>query len=60
MVSRAIRSEMAALAPELPEGMVLQVNYDRAEFIEASMNEVYKALAVSLSLVLIIIYIFLN
>ena len=60
MVSRAIRSEMAALAPELPEGMVLQVNYDRAEFIEASMNEVYKALAVSLSLVLIIIYMFLG
>jgi len=60
MVSRAIRAEMEALAPELPEGMVLQVNYDRAEFIEASMNEVYKALAVSLILVLIIIYIFLG
>ncbi len=60
MVSRAIRAEMAAVAPELPEGMVLQVNYDRAEFIEASMNEVYKALAVSLCLVLIIIYIFLG
>ena len=60
MVSRAIRAEMEAVAPELPEGMVLQVNYDRAEFIEASMNEVYKALAVSLALVLIIIYIFLG
>jgi len=60
MVSRAIRREMAAVASELPEGMVLQVNYDRAEFIEASMNEVYKALAVSLTLVLIIIYIFLG
>jgi multidrug efflux pump len=60
LVSRAIRKEMEALAPELPEGMVLEVNYDRAEFIEASMNEVYKALAVSLTLVLIIIYIFLG
>ncbi|MGB5290533.1 MAG: efflux RND transporter permease subunit, partial [Lysobacterales bacterium] len=60
MVSRAIRAEMAAVAPELPEGMKLQVNYDRAEFIEASMNEVYKALAVSLTLVLIIIYVFLG
>jgi multidrug efflux pump len=60
LVSRAIRKEMAALTPELPEGMVLQVNYDRAEFIEASMHEVYKALAVSLALVLIIIYIFLG
>jgi multidrug efflux pump len=60
LVSRAIRKEMEALAPELPEGMVLEVNYDRAEFIEASMNQVYKALAVSLTLVLIIIYIFLG
>ena len=60
MVSRAIRAEMEALAPELPEGMVLQVNYDRAEFIEASMNEVYKALAVSITLVLVIIYLFLG
>jgi len=60
MVSRAIRQEMAAVAPELPEGMTLQVNYDRAEFIEASMNEVYKALAVSISLVLVIIYLFLG
>jgi multidrug efflux pump len=60
MVSRAIIREMTAIAPELPEGMELQVNYDRAEFIEASMNEVYKALAVSIGLVLIIIYVFLG
>ena len=60
MVSRAIRAEMAALTPELPEGMALEVNYDKAEFIEASMNEVYKALAVSLGLVLVIIYVFLG
>ncbi|NOR20400.1 MAG: MMPL family transporter [Xanthomonadales bacterium] len=60
MVSRAIIREMTAVTPELPEGMELQVNYDRAEFIEASMNEVYKALAVSIGLVLIIIYVFLG
>lgn len=60
LVSRAVRREMAIMASELPEGMVLQVNYDRAEFIEASMYEVYKALAVSISLVLVIIYIFLG
>ncbi len=60
MVSRAVREEMAALAPELPEGMTLTMNYDRAEFIEASMNEVYKALAVAICLVLVIIYLFLG
>lgn len=60
IVSRAIRREITAVTPELPEGMRLQVNYDRAEFIEASMNQVYKALAVSISLVLVIIYLFLG
>ncbi len=60
LVSRAVRDEVLAVADELPEGMVLSVNYDRAEFIEASMNEVYKALVVALVLVLIVIYFFLG
>jgi multidrug efflux pump len=59
-VSRAVRAEVNQLAPELPEGMTLSVNYDRAEFIEASMKEVYKALAVALVLVLVVIYVFLG
>ncbi|NND43835.1 MAG: efflux RND transporter permease subunit, partial [Xanthomonadales bacterium] len=40
LVSRAVREEVANIAPDLPDGMVLSVNYDRAEFIEASMREV--------------------
>jgi len=59
-VSRAVREEMERIGPELPEGMVLAVNYDRAEFIEASMAEVYKALFVAIALVLIVIYLFLG
>jgi multidrug efflux pump len=38
-VSREVRKEMETIGAELPEGMVLAVNYDRAEFIEASMRE---------------------
>ena len=60
MVSRAIREEVARIAPELPEGMTLGVNYDRAEFIEESMQEVYQALGVALALVLVVIYLFLG
>lgn len=60
VVSKEVRKEMEALLPELPEGMTLGINYDRAEFIEASMNEVYKALAISILLVLVIIYLFLG
>ena len=41
---------------DLPEGMKLQLNYDRAEFIEASMWEVVKALVFAIVLVLVVIY----
>ena len=60
LVSRAVRAELENVQNDLPEGMVLSVNYDRSEFIEASMNEVYKALAVALALVLVVIYVFLG
>jgi multidrug efflux pump len=59
-VSRAVQEEMGAIASELPEGMVLAINYDRAEFIEASMREVYKALFIAIGLVLVVIYLFLG
>jgi len=59
-VSREVRKEIEALASELPEGMLLVVNYDRAEFIEASMVEVYKALFIAIGLVLVVIYLFLG
>jgi len=59
-VSRGIREEIDRIGPDLPDGMVLAVNYDRAEFIEASMREVYKALFVAIVLVLVVIYLFLG
>ena len=59
-VSRAVQREVESISPELPEGMTLGINYNRAEFIEASMNEVYKALFVALALVLVVIYVFLG
>jgi len=59
-VSREVQKEMAAVASELPDGMVIQINYDRAEFIEASMREVYRALFIAIALVLVVIYLFLG
>lgn len=59
-VSRAVIAQMSAILPDLPAGMALAVNYDRAEFIEASMVEVYKALFVAIALVLVVIYLFLG
>lgn len=59
-VSHAVQQEIAAISPDLPEGMSLVINYDRAAFIEASMVEVYKSLMVALALVLVVIYLFLG
>ncbi|HMB71344.1 MAG TPA: efflux RND transporter permease subunit, partial [bacterium] len=59
-VSRGVREEMERVAGDLPESMRIELNYDRAEFIEASMFEVVKALFVSIALVLVVIYLFLG
>ncbi len=59
-VSRGVRAEIDRVNPDLPEGLELQLNYDRAAFIEASMWEVVKALAFALVLVLVVIQLFLG
>jgi multidrug efflux pump len=59
-VSRGVRAELENVIGDLPEGMLLQINYDRAEFIESSMWEVVKALVFSITLVLVVIQLFLG
>jgi multidrug efflux pump len=59
-VSKGVRAEVARVSGDLPEGMKIEVNYDRAEFIEASMHEVAKALLIAIALVLVVIYLFLG
>lgn len=59
-VSRGVRAEAERMSGDLPEGMRIEVNYDRAEFVAASMREVVKALVFAIVLVLIVIYFFLG
>jgi multidrug efflux pump len=59
-VSKGIRAAMVDVLPSLPEGVEIGINFDRADFIEASMLEVIKALGFALSLVLLVIYLFLG
>jgi multidrug efflux pump len=59
-VSKGVRAEAETVARDLPEGMRIELNYDRAEFIGASMREVIKALAIAIALVLAVIYLFLG
>jgi multidrug efflux pump len=59
-VARQVRETIARLQTGLPEGMTLAVNFDRAVFIDSSLREVEIALAISLSMVLLVIYCFLG
>ncbi|HXV36363.1 MAG TPA: efflux RND transporter permease subunit, partial [Myxococcota bacterium] len=59
-VSRGVRAELEKVASELPGDMRIELNYDRAEFIEASMVEVVKSLLFAIALVLVVIYLFLG
>ena len=59
-VSKGVRAEVEKVARDLPEGMRIELNYDGAEYIEASMREVRKALAIAIVLVLAVIYLFLG
>ena len=59
-VAKRVRAEVAALNKDLPAGTQLAVNTDRAVFIEASLHEVMVALAISFTLVLLVMYVFLG
>ncbi|BFM12442.1 efflux RND transporter permease subunit [Simiduia litorea] len=59
-VARNAQREMERLNPTLPKGMEIKPSYDSSVFIEASINEVYKTLAIAIALVVLVIYLFLG
>src|SRR5690606_23859248 len=59
-VSEGVMAALDRIRPTLPEGIALEVNFDRAQFINASVNEVFHALFIALILVLVVIYCFLG
>lgn len=59
-ISQAVRAEIEALTPSLPEGMTVIVGSDDALFVGASIREVLIALSISLGLVVLVILIFLR
>ena len=54
------RSELEKIKRNLPEGTTIQDSYDSSIFIKESINEVYSTLAISMGLVVLIIFIFLG
>ena len=59
-LSKRIRERIKEVSKTLPDGLKLGVSFDRATYINAAINEVYKTLAIAFVLVVIIIYLFLG
>ncbi len=59
-VARMARERKDAINENLPEGMHIANSYDSSVFIEQAVNEVYKTLAISLGLVILVMLIFLR
>jgi multidrug efflux pump len=59
-VARGALEEIDRVAPTLPEGMVFDVGWNSAEFVQASVDEVYRTLLIAMLLVVFVIYLFLG
>jgi len=59
-VVRAVRDRLAQLAPTLPEGVHIDVFYDRGNLVERAVGTVTKALTEAVVLVLILLLLFLG
>ena len=55
-----VREEMARLASGFPTGMSYDVPYDTTQFIEVSINEVFKTLIEASILVILVVFLFLQ
>ncbi len=58
-IAQAIEAELEAIRPTLPEGMTIEIGSNDALFIEQSIKEVLKALAIAMALVVLVIFCFL-
>ena len=59
-LSKAVHEEMERLAPRLPKGMTLSVNYDASTFVAGAINEVVSTLVIAIGLVVVSIFVFLG
>jgi multidrug efflux pump len=59
-ISAAVRKEIEAIRGSLPAGVEIEVPYDSALFIRASIDNVYEAIGEAVVLVVLIIFFFLR
>ena len=59
-LSDNIKKKIKEVKKSLPDGLDLRVSFNRANYVEAAIEEVYKTLVIAFILVVIIIYLFLG
>ena len=59
-LSDDIKRKIKTIEPNLPDGLNLEIAFNRATYISVAINEVYKTLIVAFILVVLIIYLFLG
>ncbi len=56
----AVKAQIAALEPDLPAGLRMQVMFDRSQSIRSSFRDVKMTLGLALALVVLVIFLFLR
>ncbi len=59
-VAARVRAEVARLQDELPEDLELLNSWDSSEFVQESVDQVYRTFVVAMILVVVVIYLFLG
>ncbi len=59
-LSKEIKRKIIEVRKSLPKDLDLRVSFNRATYVQAAINEVYKTLIIAFILVVIIIYLFLG
>ena len=59
-LSDDIKKKIVQIKKSLPEGLDLRIAFNRANYVEAAIEEVYKTLVTAFVLVVLIIYLFLG
>mgnify|MGYP003311647889 FL=1 len=59
-LSNDIKKKLKEVRKSLPDGLNIEVAFNRANYVGAAINEVYKTLVIAFILVVIIIYLFLG
>lgn len=59
-ISKEVRKKISALREQLPDGMALNIEMDKSDFIRISLGNIQKTLGEATILVLLIIFLFLR